>query len=344
MSVLPSVTVCIPAFNAADYLAETVASVRQQDMADWECFIVNNGSTDQTGAVAEALAAEDPRIQVIHRSNEGGGGAARNVGCQRAHPNSKYFFALDSDDLLEPHALSTMSAYLNEHPNVGLIACQFQRLGPTSEDLGPGHRSRWIPSQWGWPRPLQPAEYETPFVCFFCATGQGPFAMFRQSTLKQTQLWDPQFTSYPYHSHEDTDIFCQMALLSAVHYLPDKLYWKREHPHQVTQTRLSAYSLFRQKWDTMQLSDPQQQALIDQSLLYYYRAHRPMRSLKVVVKALGDLVTRSDKRNPHHMSFTIGLLKSAVAGFVTPVHYQLDRHRPSSHSQQSEWFQVDSSS
>ena len=90
----------------------------------------------------------------------------------------------------------------------------------------------------------------------FLATAQGPFAMFRKSVFELTDLWDKNF--WP---HEDTDIFCQMALKSKVHALPYRLYLKREHQrnvlnycpqehtHSFDAFKKNSYELFRKKWD-----------------------------------------------------------------------------------------------
>ena len=63
------VCVIVPAYNAARYLPETVQSVQNQTEGDWELIVVNDGSRDDTGLLAERLAAEDPRIRVVHQAN-----------------------------------------------------------------------------------------------------------------------------------------------------------------------------------------------------------------------------------------------------------------------------------
>jgi hypothetical protein len=114
--------------------------------------------------------------------------------------------------------------------------------------LGTGRRSRWVPGII-FPRQLRDDEVETPFVTFFCATGQGPFALYRRSVYARTQGWDPAI--WP---HEGTDMFCQMALLSKVHYLRDRLYLKRVQPSQGMSNGLpvqQSYARFRAKWDNL---------------------------------------------------------------------------------------------
>lgn len=109
------VSVIVPAYNAEHYLRETVASVQAQTYANWELVIVNDGSKDGTGALADRLAAEDARIQVVHQENAGLSGA-RNSGLTAAFPHAQYLLFLDADDVLEPAALDTLASLLTDHP------------------------------------------------------------------------------------------------------------------------------------------------------------------------------------------------------------------------------------
>lgn len=91
-------------YNVEKYVGEAIASVLFQRYGDFELIIVNDGSTDASLKIAEGYAAEDLRISIIDQHNKGLG-AARNVGVQLARGEYIYFF--DSDDILEPDALST---------------------------------------------------------------------------------------------------------------------------------------------------------------------------------------------------------------------------------------------
>jgi GT2 family glycosyltransferase len=192
---------------------------------------------------------------------------------------------LDGDDRLHPHFLRDLTRFLREHPEVGLVGCQFEVIGAEGHHLGPGTRSRYAPSYWGWPRALPEAETETPFATFFAATGQGPFALFRVSTLRRTDGYEEDFWS-----HEDSDIFCQMALLAPVHYLPGRLYLKRVHGNNLTASSRASYAKFRDKWDRMHLSDPLRDRELVRAMHYYYGRHAPLRHFKVALMAAQEFV------------------------------------------------------
>ncbi len=105
------ICVIVPAYNAARYLPETVQSVQNQTAGDWELIVVNDGSRDDTGPLADRLAAQDPRVRVVHQPNAGLSGA-RNGGIGAASPEADAFLFLDADDLLEPGALAALAALL----------------------------------------------------------------------------------------------------------------------------------------------------------------------------------------------------------------------------------------
>lgn len=101
------ISIVVPVFNAERELRSCVDSVREQTHRRWELTLIDDGSTDSSGAIADELAAADPRIRVIHTVN-GGASRARNLGI--AASTGAFIFFLDADDRLEPLALATLLA------------------------------------------------------------------------------------------------------------------------------------------------------------------------------------------------------------------------------------------
>lgn len=99
------ISVIIPAYNAQVYLRECLESVLAQTFTDWECLIVDDGSTDSTLAIAREYADTDSRVRVLTKHN-GGLADARNFGLQRV--NGEWVTFVDSDDMLYPTALSRL--------------------------------------------------------------------------------------------------------------------------------------------------------------------------------------------------------------------------------------------
>lgn len=90
-----TVSIIVPVYNVAKYLAECIQGVMDQTFQSWELILVNDGSKDCSGAICDDYAAKDDRIRVIHKSNTGVSDT-RNVGLSNAR--GKYVMFLDADD------------------------------------------------------------------------------------------------------------------------------------------------------------------------------------------------------------------------------------------------------
>lgn len=113
----PLVTTIIPVFNRAAMLREAVASVVAQTHRPIEIVIVDDGSTDDTGAVADELARAHEFVRVVHQQNSGVG-RAREAG--RLEARGAFIQYLDSDDVLYPRKFELQVAGLLAHPECGV--------------------------------------------------------------------------------------------------------------------------------------------------------------------------------------------------------------------------------
>ncbi len=93
------ISVIVPVYNTVDLLQRCVDSIRRQTYRNLEIILVDDGSTDNSGALAEKFALEDRRIRVFHKEN-GGSSSARNLGISKARGDFIGF--VDSDDYIEP--------------------------------------------------------------------------------------------------------------------------------------------------------------------------------------------------------------------------------------------------
>lgn len=118
---MASVSIIIPAFNAAATLGATVASVVRQTHADWEAIIYDDGSTDSTAANAQAWCDRDSRIRWMKGKARGTGGARNEAA---GHATSPWLVFLDADDLIAPTYLATMlGATATPDPRPDLVYC-----------------------------------------------------------------------------------------------------------------------------------------------------------------------------------------------------------------------------
>ena len=115
------ISVIIPAYNAARYLDEAIASIRSQAYAPLEIVLVDDGSTDDTAQVA----ARHPDLVILHQPNRGPA-AARNRGIAAA--TGEYIAFLDADDFWAPAMLPRLLARLQAQPSTGIVQGLIQRL------------------------------------------------------------------------------------------------------------------------------------------------------------------------------------------------------------------------
>ncbi len=99
------ISVIVPVFNTKQYLERSIESVLHQSYKNWELLLVDDGSSDGSGAVCDVYAGKDSRIRVIHQDNKGAP-AARNTGMK--HALGGYLLFLDSDDWLYPDTLEVV--------------------------------------------------------------------------------------------------------------------------------------------------------------------------------------------------------------------------------------------
>lgn len=155
---MPDVSVVICAYNAERYIEETLRSVREQTLVDYELIVVNDGSTDGTRAVVSRNM--DRRTRVIDLRVNGGLPAARNVG--HAAAMGDYLLHLDADDLLTPTAIKdhlkviegadvSYAGFERFTDDPGKSFNRFEKLLPTKDTLetlivaGDGQDSWWSP-------------------------------------------------------------------------------------------------------------------------------------------------------------------------------------------------------
>lgn len=113
------ISVIVPIYKVEAYLDECIASIAAQTYQNLEIILVDDGSPDRCGAMCDAWAAKDSRIQVIHKEN-GGLSDARNSGIAAA--TGTYIAFVDSDDWIMPEMYETMLAAINRE-NADICAC-----------------------------------------------------------------------------------------------------------------------------------------------------------------------------------------------------------------------------
>lgn len=127
MHEFPLVSIVIPNFNSAGFLAETLESALSVTYPNFEIVVVDDGSTDQSGYLLEDWKMSHPeKIRVFYQSNQGPS-VARNYGINRA--SGKYILPLDSDDRIHPDYISRAVERLESDADIRVVYCHAEKFG-----------------------------------------------------------------------------------------------------------------------------------------------------------------------------------------------------------------------
>ena len=120
-----NVSVVIPAYDAADTIADTLESLLAQTHREWEAVVVDDGSRDDTAKVVEGFTRRDARIRMVRQANAGEAGA-RNTGIAAAQ--YEWLLFLDADDWIAPAYLERMTGALAADPTLDAVHCGYARV------------------------------------------------------------------------------------------------------------------------------------------------------------------------------------------------------------------------
>lgn len=190
---MPLVSVIIPAYNSGCYLDEAVMSVVAQTFRDWECIVVDDGSTEDLSRVEKM----DPRVRLIRQPNHGTQIARNNA---ISNSTGELIALLDHDDLWLPTKLSEQAPGTLAEPEIGLSYTGFSFIDANGRDIGSG---------WAQPR----------LTCLeMLGKPGGPLpsaTMLRRSALRLVGGFDA------FHGgHADSDVWLKVAALFRIRFLP----------------------------------------------------------------------------------------------------------------------------
>ena len=208
----PTVSVVIPFFNLAQYLPETVASVRRQTFRDFEIVVVNDGSTDPgCGTLLSRIDGGD--VRVIHKAN-GGLASARNAGFREAR--GKWVLPLDADDLIAPDYLEKTVRALSRQPALSYVTTLVADFESSIEMPTGG----WCP--WGADPDLLPV-----MNCAGACT-----ALFVRDDVLAAGGYDESLTAF-----EDWELYARLAGQGKEGLvLPEFLFFYRRRPNSMVRT------------------------------------------------------------------------------------------------------------
>ena len=190
------VDVLIPVFNGAPYLKEAIESIQNQAVSDLQIIIVDDGSTDATPTILAAIAAADPRVQVITTANRG---IVDALNLALEHCSAPFIARHDADDIAYPDRFTVQLAYFAEHPDCVAQSATVRHIDETGRPVGSFGR---LPSA-----ALGDALYIPAIEPYLIH----PFLMARREALVEAGGYRPVLHS------EDTDLYWRLREKGKLH-------------------------------------------------------------------------------------------------------------------------------
>ena len=210
---VPRISVAMAVYNNALYLAEAIESILRQTFADFEYLIVNDGSTDASGAIIDDFARRDPRIRAIHQPNRG---LVASLNRLIAEARAPLIARMDGDDVALPERFARQLAFLDANPDYGVV-------GTSTHDIdGAGRLSPNID--------YHPLTHES----FLASLEHGPW-LCHPSVIMRTDLVRAVGGYRAAYRHcEDYDLWLRLAERTRLCTIPDRLLHYRRTDDQVS--------------------------------------------------------------------------------------------------------------
>ena len=214
---VPLVSVIVPVYNGERFLRAALDSALAQTFQDVEIIVIDDGSGDSSGAIADEYAARNPaRFVVIHQRN-GGLVVARNAGLAVAR--GRYVALLDADDEWLPHHLAASVEVLEKRPEIGLVHANIQRINTDG--------SKTLSVKRFWNRDMDP--FATVYLRrehVSCST-----VVARRELIDRVGRFDPAFNRI---GCEDRDLWLRCALEAPFVYIDEVHLRYRTHDENMS--------------------------------------------------------------------------------------------------------------
>lgn len=205
------ISILMPVYNCALYLAEAIDSILNQTFTDFELIVLDDGSTDGSAEIAKSY--NDSRI--VYHCNEKNLGLANNLNVGLRMAKGKYIARMDGDDISLSERLQTQYDFLESHPDIDLCSCGLQMFG--TEDTV-------------WVRESNPEAVK--ITMMFYSPVLHASSVWRREAFEKHNLYYDQ-NAFP---AEDYDLWARAIFHCRLANIPQVLYKYRIHGIQVTKT------------------------------------------------------------------------------------------------------------
>ncbi len=211
----PRVSVVMPFFNSAEYVEEAIESMLSQTYRALEVIAIDDGSTDDGLAIVQRIAARDQRVRVI---SEGKRGFVVSLNRGLALARGEYIARMDADDVSLPDRIAKQVAFLDSHPDVGVVGGQILAVLD----------GKVLTLPWWLDAPLDHDAIES--ALWHRNSIYHPTALLRRDVLLAASGYRSAFTVV-----QDYDLWLRLAARTRLANLPDRVLRYRFHDKQATE-------------------------------------------------------------------------------------------------------------
>jgi filamentous hemagglutinin family protein len=204
------ISIVITSYNREAYLGAAIESVLAQTWQDFELLVWDDGSTDNSLAIARQYAEKDSRIRVVASHHRGSSAILKDA---LAETKGTYLGCVDSDDAIAPTTLAETAAILTAHPEVGFVYTDYYDTDAEAKILGYGQRCHI---------PYSPDRLLLDFMTFH-------FRLIRRSVYEQIEGLNESLRVVDY------DLCLRLSEVAKVYHLPKPLYFYRNHQQSISQ-------------------------------------------------------------------------------------------------------------
>ena len=139
----PEVSVVLPFYNAESTLAAAIDSMLSQTFKNFELLLIDNNSSDKSGAIAQHFAEKDSRIRLLQENKPG---VANAMNCGLENSRGQFIARMDADDISMPERLEKQVNYLKENAEIGLVGCEVRYITHQKNTAGFERFVKWVNS------------------------------------------------------------------------------------------------------------------------------------------------------------------------------------------------------
>ncbi|MCS7019352.1 MAG: glycosyltransferase family A protein [Cytophagales bacterium] len=249
---MPLVSIIMPAYRAVPFLDEAIGSILSQTFTDWELIIADDHSQDHTATVAQSWVLKDSRIRLLQNTTRMGAAYTRNRAV--AASEGELIAFLDADDIAYPKRVEIQVAYLQSHCRTGLVAHWLDIID---------QNSCVHPHQWEWRK-----EKDTHLPIFLLFGN----AVALSSVMMRRSVWQ-QLAGFPSEAEpcEDYALWSEVAKISPLHIIPQKLGARREYHNSLTyreeeKGKQQLHTIIRQNLSRLHICPSEKELMLHQQL------------------------------------------------------------------------------